>query len=50
MDDEGRVMITDHGSFVLLNTYFPNGGRGGDRLTFKNDFQDQVQRYCAELR
>lgn len=50
MDDEGRVMVTDHGTFVLLNIYFPNGGRGGDRLTFKSDFQDEVQKYCSELR
>jgi hypothetical protein len=50
MDDEGRVMVTDHGTFVLLNIYFPNGGRGGDRLTFKSDFQDEVQKYCSGLR
>lgn len=43
-------MVTDHGTFVLLNIYFPNGGRGGDRLTFKSDFQDEVQKYCSELR
>jgi len=43
-------MVTDHGSFVLINAYFPNGGRGGDRLTFKSEFQKQIQEYCLALR
>lgn len=29
-DGEGRVVITDHGGFVLVNMYVPNTGRGGD--------------------
>jgi exodeoxyribonuclease-3 len=26
-DDEGRVVMTDHGAFVLFNVYFPNSGK-----------------------
>jgi len=40
-DNEGRVLITDMGPFILLNIYFPNGGRGGDRLQLKNDFNER---------
>jgi len=24
LDDEGRVVLTDHNDFILLNVYFPN--------------------------
>ena len=30
-DDEGRCVLTDHGTFVLFNAYVPNGS-GGKRL------------------
>ena len=26
-DTEGRVLITEHGGFTLVNTYFPSGSR-----------------------
>jgi exodeoxyribonuclease-3 len=26
-DDEGRIVMTDHGTFVLFNVYFPNAGK-----------------------
>lgn len=38
-DDEGRLVITDHGDFVLFNVYVPNsGGDGKPRLEFKLGF------------
>lgn len=39
-DDEGRVMATDHGAFVLLNVYVPNGGQRPERarLPYKLEF------------
>src|SRR5689334_20858712 len=37
-DAEGRVVITDLGGIDLYNVYFPNGQRGGDRLTYKLEF------------
>lgn len=39
-DDEGRVIVADYGSFVLLPTYFPNGGASAERLRYKLDFYD----------
>ena len=42
MDTEGRVLRTDFSDFALYNIYFPNGGRGEERLRFKLDFYDQI--------
>ncbi len=42
MDTEGRVLRTDFPGFALYNIYFPNGGRGEERLRFKLDFYDQI--------
>ncbi|MBI2761821.1 MAG: exodeoxyribonuclease III [Chloroflexi bacterium] len=39
-DCEGRVVVTDMGDFDLYNIYFPNGQRGGERLTYKLEFYD----------
>ncbi len=41
-DGEGRVIRCDLDAFVLYNIYFPNGGRGPERLAFKLDFYDAV--------
>lgn len=35
---EGRLMVTDHGAFILYNIYFPNGGSGEERHNFKQKF------------
>lgn len=37
-DSEGRVVITDHGAFLLYNVYFPNGQRDHSRVRFKLEF------------
>lgn len=40
-DDEGRVMITDHGAFIVVNIYAPNAGdhnQGRPRLDYKVRF------------
>ena len=37
-DSEGRIVITDHGRFLLYNIYFPNGGSGEIRHHFKQKF------------
>lgn len=37
-DSEGRIVITDHGPFLLYNIYFPNGGSGQERHLFKRRF------------
>uniref|UniRef100_A0A0A9X8P6 exodeoxyribonuclease III n=1 Tax=Lygus hesperus TaxID=30085 RepID=A0A0A9X8P6_LYGHE len=36
-DGEGRVMQTNHGSFILFNVYIPNGKRA-DRIEYKFKF------------
>ena len=47
---EGRVLITDHEDFLLLNIYFPNGQKDQDRLNYKLDFYDAVLACCEFLR
>ena len=49
-DVEGRVLLTKHPGFTLLNVYFPNGRRGHDRVQYKLRFYDSLRAYCAGLR
>ena len=42
---EGRVVITEFHDFVLWNVYFPNGGRGPERVEYKLAFYD----HCFDL-
>lgn len=49
-DQEGRTLIAEYPSFVLLNCYFPNGGRGNDRVPFKLDFYQAFLDKCEALR
>lgn len=48
-DQEGRVIITDLGSALLLNMYFPNGGMGEDRHLFKMDFLKDILKFFKKL-
>lgn len=41
-DCEGRVLETDFNDFTLYNVYFPNGGRGPERVKYKLDFYDAL--------
>jgi exodeoxyribonuclease-3 len=41
-DVEGRVIFTEYEKFVLANVYFPNGGRGPERVKYKLDFYDEL--------
>jgi len=41
-DDEGRVIFAEYEKFVLANVYFPNGGRGPERVKYKLDFYDEL--------
>jgi len=41
-DKEGRVIIAEYETFVLANVYFPNGGRGPERVQYKLDFYDDL--------
>jgi exodeoxyribonuclease-3 len=49
-DVEGRVLITQHAGFTLLNVYFPNGRRGRERVAYKIDFYDSLLSRCDMLR
>lgn len=44
-NEEGRVVITELEDFVLWNVYFPNGGRGPERVKYKLEFYD----HCLEI-
>lgn len=37
-DNEGRVLEVEYKDFILYNVYFPNGGRGPERVKYKLDF------------
>jgi exodeoxyribonuclease III len=50
LDEEGRVILTEHQDFYLFNVYFPNGGRGPERLKYKLDFYKLFLKYMNELR
>ena len=41
-DKEGRVIFAEYDKFVLANVYFPNGGRGPERIKYKLDFYDEL--------
>lgn len=49
-DTEGRVVRTEFDQFVLFNIYFPNGGRGDDRVKFKLEFYDYFLNLCEGIR
>ena len=36
---EGRIVVTDHGVFVLLNVYVPNAGKRGEELSARADLK-----------
>lgn len=47
-DSEGRVVVSDHGHFLLYNIYFPNGGSGDERHDFKQKFLNDLNLHLAE--
>lgn len=49
-DSEGRVLTTEFEDFFLLNIYFPNGQRDGERLKYKMDFYEETMRYVDMLK
>jgi len=48
-DREGRVLVTEHESFFLMNMYFPNGGSGEERHLFKMDFLEKIVPFFKKL-
>lgn len=49
-DSEGRILISDYGSFLLVNVYFPNGQRDEERLKYKLDFYEALFGKLEQLR
>lgn len=49
-DQEGRLVGAEYDDFWLLNVYFPNGGRGPERLDFKLRYYDEFLAFCGRLR
>ena len=47
-DSEGRIVVTDHGTFDLYNIYFPNGGSGDERHNFKQRFLKDLNIHLSE--
>ncbi len=47
---EGRLIETHFKDFVLFNVYFPNGGGGPERLSYKLDFYDAFLEHIEKLR
>jgi len=41
-DEEGRVIQLSYPEFELFNIYFPNGGRGYERVQYKLDFYKEL--------
>lgn len=49
-DQEGRLIGAEYEDFWLLNIYFPNGGRGPERLDFKLHYYDAFLAFSEGLR
>ena len=49
-DVEGRVLVSEHDGFTLVNSYFPSGQRGHDRVAFKLEYYAALLDYCQDLR
>ena len=49
-DDEGRLIGAEYDDFWLLNVYFPNGGRGPERLDYKLRYYEAFLTFCEKLR
>jgi exodeoxyribonuclease-3 len=49
-DNEGRVLEVEYEKFVLFNVYFPNGGRGPERVKYKLDFYEHLFNRAQKVR
>jgi exodeoxyribonuclease-3 len=49
-DVEGRVLVTEHPGFTLINAYFPSGRRSRERVAYKIEFYDALLKYSTGLR
>lgn len=49
-DVEGRVVRADYDEFTLYNIYYPNGGRGPERVQYKLEFYEMILEQWQALR
>ena len=49
-DWEGRIAASHHGSFILLNIYFPNGALTKERHLFKQEFLRRLPPFLRKIR
>ena len=49
-DREGRTIVADYGSYVLITAYFPNGSRDHSRVPFKMAYKRDFLSFCNGLR
>ena len=49
--NEGRILMTDHKAFILINVYVPNAGERPERprLQSKIEFLTALRYYCEDL-
>lgn len=50
LNKEGRLIQAEYKDFYFFNGYFPNGGRGQERLDYKLDFFDEFLKKAQKLR
>jgi len=50
LDQEGRALVAEFDDFVLINCYFPNGGRGPDRLEHKMEYYKEFLKKINKIR
>lgn len=50
LDKEGRQITLFFKGFALVNTYFPNGGGGPERLAYKLKYYDAFLQYVNKIR
>ncbi len=49
LNAEGRLIGLEFKNFYFFNGYFPNGGRGMDRVQYKLDFYKDFEKYLDTL-
>ena len=50
LDQEGRMITLFFDKWVFINTYYPNGGGGPERLAYKLKFYDAFLKYIEKLK
>lgn len=49
-DREGRIIVAEYPAFILVNSYFPHGGRDHRRVPFKLAFYEAFLGICQRYR